>query len=218
MGRDRLDPLVNRPFPSPDGIAWTSLRRLYDWVLGWARTPYGLVALVTLSVAEASFFPVPPDPLLIAMCLGVPAAAFRFAAWTTAASVVGGVVGYAMGFTAWTLLSAFFFRWVPGVTPEAFASVQILYERYDFWTIFLAGLTPVPYKVFTLSAGVFALDFPVFVLASFCSRGLRFFAVAALVWKFGAPVTAFVDRYFNVLTVVFGALLVLGFILVGVLL
>ena len=104
------------------------------------------------------------------------------------------------------------------MTPEAFASVQTLYGRYDFWAIFLAGLTPVPYKVFTLSAGVFALDFPVFLLASFSSRGLRFFAVAALVWKFGAPVTAFVDRYFNVLTVVFGALLVLGFILVGTLL
>ncbi len=209
---------MDRLLPSPGGVARARLRRLYDWVLGWARTPYALVALVTLSVAEASFFPVPPDPLLIAMCLGAPAAAFRFAAWTTAASVAGGVAGYAMGFAAWTLLSAFFFQWVPGVTPEAFASVQTLYGRYDFWAIFLAGLTPVPYKVFTLSAGVFALDFPVFLLASFSSRGLRFFAVAALVWKFGAPVTAFVDRYFNVLTVVFGALLVLGFILVGTLL
>ena len=218
MGRDGSDPLVERPLRGPGGLAGAKLRRLYDWVLGWASTPYGLVALVALAVAEASFFPIPPDPLLIALCLGAPAAAFRFAAWTTAASVAGGIAGYAIGFGAWAVLSAFFFRWVPGVTPEAFESVQELYARYDFWAIFLAGLTPLPYKVFTISAGVFALDFPVFMVASLSSRGLRFFAVAALIWKFGASITAFVDRYFNVLTVVFAVLLVLGFVLAGTLL
>jgi membrane protein YqaA with SNARE-associated domain len=184
-------------------------------VLSWAQTPYGLTALIVLAVAEASVFPIPPDPLLIALCLGAPARSLRFAAWATGASVAGGVVGYFIGFGAWSFLSDFFYTWVPGVTPESFATVGDLYARYDFWAIFLAGLTPLPYKVFTLSAGVFALDLPVFLGASVLSRGLRFFAVAAIVWKFGPPVTRFIDKYFNLLTLAFGLLLVLGFVLVG---
>jgi len=191
------------------------LRRLYDWVLGWAHTPYGVPALVVLCFAEASFFPIPPDPLLIALCLGAPHRWLRFAAWGTAASVTGGVVGYLLGWGAWSLLGDFFFTWVPGVTPEAFSTVQDLYERWDFWAVFLAGLTPIPYKVFTLSAGVFAIQFPIFLLASILSRGLRFFLISGLIWKFGAPVSQFIDRYFNVLAIGFGILLVLGFMIVG---
>ena len=191
------------------------LRRLYDWVLGWAHTPYGVPALVILCFAEASFFPIPPDPLLMALCLGAPRRSLRFAAWATAASVTGGVVGYLLGWGAWSLLGDFFLTWVPGVTPEAFSTVQGLYERWDFWAVFLAGLTPIPYKIFTLSAGVFAIQFPIFLVASILSRGLRFFLVAGLIWKFGARVSQFIDRYFNVLTIAFGILLVLGFVIVG---
>ena len=192
-----------------------AIRRLYDWVLRWADTPYGLPALVTLCFAEASFFPIPPDPLLMALCLGAPKRSLRFAVWGTAASVVGGIVGYLLGWGAWNLLGDFFFTWVPGVTPEAFLAVQGLYDRWNFWAVFLAGLTPLPYKVFTLSAGVFAVQFPVFVIASVLSRGLRFFVVAGLIWRFGRPVTQFIDRYFNLLTVAFAILLVLGFLVVG---
>lgn len=191
------------------------VRRLYDWVLGWAYTPYGLWALVVLCVAEASVFPIPPDPLLMALCLGAPVRSFRFAAWATVGSVAGGVVGYLVGWGAWALVADFFFQWIPGVTPEAFASVQSLYGRYDFWAVFLAGLTPLPYKVFTLSAGVFSINFGVFVVASFLSRGLRFFVLAALIWKFGPPVARFIDRYFNHLTLLFGVLLVLGFLAIA---
>ena len=191
------------------------LRRLYDWVLGWAHTPYGVPALVILCFAEASFFPIPPDPLLMALCLGAPRRSLRFAAWATAASVTGGVVGYLLGWGAWSLLGDFFLTWVPGVTPEAFSTVQGLYERWDFWAVFLAGLTPIPYKIFTLSAGVFAIQFPIFLVASILSRSLRFFLVAGLIWKFGARVSQFIDRYFNVLTIAFGILLVLGFVIVG---
>ena len=191
------------------------LRRLYDWVLSWAHSPYGVPALVVLCFAEASFFPIPPDPLLMALCLGASCRSLRFAAWGTAASVTGGVVGYLLGWGAWSLLGDFFLTWVPGVTPEAFSAVQGLYERWDFWAVFLAGLTPIPYKVFTLSAGVFAIQFPIFLVASILSRGLRFFLVAGLIWKFGAPVRQFIDRYFNVLTIAFGILLVLGFVIVG---
>lgn len=189
------------------------IRRLYDWVLGWAATPYGFWALVILSAAESSFFPIPPDPLLMALCLGAPSRSFRFAAAATAASVLGGVIGYGLGFGAWHLLSDFFYTWVPGVTPEAFEMVRGLYDEYDFWAIFLAGLTPVPYKVFTLASGAFQINLVVFVVASVLSRGLRFFLVAALIWKFGPPVSRFIDRYFNLLTVVFGVLLVGGFLL-----
>jgi len=204
-----------QPVAKPDVPLPGPIRRLYDWVLGWAYTPYGVAALVILCMAEASFFPIPPDPLLMALALGAPARSFRFAAWATLASVAGGVLGYLLGWGAWSLLGDFFFSWVPGVSEEAFASVGNLYDTYDFWAIFLAGLTPIPYKVFTLSAGVFAINFPVFVIASVLSRGLRFFLVAALIWKFGPPVSRFIDRYFNVLTILFGILLVLGFVIVA---
>jgi len=190
------------------------VRRLYDWVLHWAYTPYGVPALFVLAMAESSFFPIPPDPLLLALCLGAPLRAFRFAMVATVASVVGGLIGYGIGALGWQALEGVFFQWVPGVTPAAFAEVQSLYDRWDFWAIFVAGLTPIPYKVFTISAGVFGVNLPVFVVASIASRGLRFFAIAALIHYFGAPVARFIDRYFNVLTLVFAGLLVLGFVLV----
>lgn len=190
------------------------VRRLYDWVLGWADTPYGTPALFLLAFAESSVFPIPPDPLLMALCLGAPKRAFRFAAVATGASVLGGIAGYALGAVAWSLVGGWFFAHVPGVTPEAFGSVQGLYDRYDFWAVFLAGLTPIPYKVFTLSAGVFAISFPVFLVASVVSRGLRFFVVAGLIHRYGEPIAAFIDRWFNWLAWAFGILVVLGFLVV----
>ncbi len=190
------------------------LRRLYDWVLHWAQTPYGPMALFVLALAESSFFPLPPDPLLIALCLGAVTRSFRFAAIATVASVVGGMIGYGIGSGAWHLAQDWFFTYVPGVDPESFVRVQGLYDRFDFWAVFLAGLTPIPYKVFTLSAGVFSINFGIFVLASVLSRGLRFFVVAALIHRFGHSIAAFIDRYFNLLALAFGVLLVTGFIVI----
>jgi len=190
------------------------VRRLYDWVLHWADTPSGPTALAALSAAEASFFPIPPDPLLMALCLGAIKRSLRFAAIATAASVVGGIVGYLIGAGAWQALGGFFFDYVPGVTPDAFQGIQEFYERYDFWAVFLAGLTPIPYKVFTLSAGVFSINFPVFVIASILSRGLRFFAEAGLIYWKGPHISRFIDRYFNLLAWLFGALIILGFLVV----
>ena len=126
------------------------------------------------------------------------------------------MLGYGIGAVAWSSASGFFFEYVPGVTPEAFTTVQGLYDRWDFWAIFLAGLTPIPYKVFTISAGVFAINFPVFVLASTLSRGLRFFVMAGLIYRYGESIRLFIDRYFNLLAWIFGLLLVLGFVLVDV--
>lgn len=194
------------------------VRRLYDWVLHWADTPYGLQALALLAFAESSVFPLPPDPLLIALCLGATDRAIRFAGLATIASVLGGILGYGIGAVVWISVSGFFFDFVPGVTPEAFATVQGHYDRWDFWAVFVAGLTPIPYKVFTISAGVFSINFPVFILASVLSRGLRFFLLAGLIYRYGESIRSFIDRYFGLLTWTFGLLLVLGFVLIEVVL
>lgn len=187
---------------------------MYDWVLSWAATPYGLAALAVLSFSEASFFPIPPDPLLVALALGAPHRSFFFATVCTAASALGGVLGYLIGWGLWALVADFFFGYVPGVTPESFATVQALYARWDFWAVFTAGFTPIPYKVITLSAGVFQISFPVFVVASVLSRGARFFLVAALIYHYGPPIQAFIDRHFNRLVWIFLALLLGGFLLI----
>jgi membrane protein YqaA with SNARE-associated domain len=174
--------------------------------------------LAVLALVESSVFPIPPDPLLIALCLGATGRALRFAAVTTGASVLGGILGYGIGAVVWISVSGFFFEHVPGVSPESFARVQGLYDRWGFWAVFVAGLTPIPYKVFTISAGVFAINFPVFVLASTLSRGLRFFLMAGLIRRYGQPIRAFIDRYFNLLAWIFGLILVLGFFLIEVVL
>ena len=194
------------------------VRRLYDWVLHWAETPYGVAALFVLALAESSFFPIPPDPLLIALCLGAASKSLRFALIATSASVLGGIIGYGIGAGAWDLAEPWFYQYVPGVSPEAFEQVQALYDRWDFWAIFFAGLTPIPYKVFTLSAGVFSINFGIFVIASVLSRSIRFFLLAGLIFKFGKPIASFIDRYFNLLARIFGILLLGGFLVIELLL
>ncbi len=176
------------------------LRKGYDWVLSWAESPYGPPALFSLSFAEASFFPIPPDPLLMALSLSRTNKAWRYALICSLGSALGGGFGYLLGWGAWDILSGHFYALVPGFTPEGFAQVQALFDRYGFWTIFAAGFTPIPYKLFTLSAGVFQINLPVFLAASLISRGLRFFLLAGLIWRFGAPIKSFIDRYFNLLT------------------
>jgi len=189
-------------------------RRLYDWVLSWAGRPQGPAALGTLSMAEPTFFPVPPDPLLMALAMGAPRRSFYFAAICTLGSVVGGVIGYGIGWGVWSAVSEFFYTYVPGVTPESFERVRALYDRWDFWAVFVAGFTPIPYKVFTLSSGAFHISFPVFLIASVLSRGARFFLVAGLIYAFGPGIQGFIDRYFDKLIWLFLALLIGGFVVV----
>jgi membrane protein YqaA with SNARE-associated domain len=193
------------------------VRRLYDWVLHWADTPYGVPALFLIALAESSFFPLPPDPLLLALCLGARKRSFKFAAVATVASVVGGVIGYGIGAGAWSVVDSWFFTYVPGVSQAAFDSIQAFFTEYGFAAIFMAGLTPIPYKVFTLASGVFGINFGVFVLASILSRGLRFFLIAGLVYRFGAPIERFIDRHFDRLVIVFSVLFVGGFIAIELL-
>lgn len=189
-------------------------RRLYDWVLHWADTPYGAPALFLLAFAESSFFPLPPDVLLIALCVARPSGAWRYAAVCSVGSVLGGMFGYFLGWGCWSFLSEYFFHYVPGFTPELFSRVQTLYAAHDFWIVFAAGFTPIPYKVITVAAGVFLINFPVFIVASLVGRSARFFLVSGLIFRYGASIRSFIDRYFNLLSLVFLALLLAGFVVV----
>lgn len=190
------------------------IKRLYDWVLGWANTPYGAPALFIIAFAESSFFLIPPDALLIPLCLGKRERAFRFAAICTAGSVIGGLAGYAIGWGLWSVVNEFFFAYVPGFNEEVFAQVQDIYHRWDFWFVFIAAFTPVPYKVITVTAGAFGLDLFMFTIATIIGRGARFFAVAALLYAYGQPIGDFIDKRFNLLTIVFTILLLGGIYLI----
>ncbi len=196
------------------------LRSLYDWVLHWAKTPYGTAALFVLAFAESMFFPVPPDVLLIALALGHRRKALFFALVCSVASILGGVGGYALGHFLWltdggfTPVAQFFFDHIPGFDPEAYFRLGKQFEEWGFAIIFTAGFTPIPYKLFTISAGAFDISFPLFVLASAVSRTARFFLIAGLIWKFGEPIQAFIDKYFNLLALAFTVLLIGGFVLV----
>ncbi|MBN2244398.1 MAG: DedA family protein [Candidatus Aminicenantes bacterium] len=189
-------------------------RKLYDWVLHWAETPYGPLALFLLAFAESSFFPIPPDVLLIALCLGSISKSWRFALYTAAGSILGGMAGYLIGFGLWGAVDSFFFKYIPGFTPETFNKVLFHYQKSGFWYVFLAGLTPIPYKVFTIASGVFQMNFVPFIIASSISRSLRFFTIAALFRRFGPSIKSFIDKYFNLLAFLFFFLIILGFLLI----
>jgi membrane protein YqaA with SNARE-associated domain len=188
------------------------LRRLYDWVLHWANTPYGTPALFVLAVAESSFLPVPPDVLLMALGLSIPKKALRYALICTIGSVLGGVVGYGIGYFGYEALGRPIIELYQG--QEVMASIERLYAEYGFLGVLVAAITPIPYKVFTISSGFFRFEFPLFLVASVIGRSVRFFVVAGLIWKFGPPIKSFIDRYFNILTIIFMVLLVGGFILI----
>lgn len=187
-------------------------RRLYDWTLHWAETPYAVPALAVLAFAESSFFPVPPDVLLIVLALAAPKRSFWFAAVCSIASVVGGLAGYAIGYFVWQGVDQFFFTYV--FSEETFRQVAELYQDNAFWAVFTAGFTPIPYKVFTITGGVCQIDLATFLLASVISRSARFFTVAALFFFFGPPIKRFIDKYFNLLAVVFTVLLIGGFVVI----
>lgn len=189
---------------------WAIHRRMYNWVLSFAHHKHSTLALFVLSFSESSFFPVPPDVLQIAMTLERPKRAWWYATVSTMASVLGGIAGYFIGWELWHLVSDFFFRYIPGFTPELFEKVRNLYQEHDAMIVFTAAFTPIPYKVFTIAGGVCAISLPMFVAASAVGRGARFFILAALLWWFGPPIKAFIERYFNLLCIVFTVLLVGG--------
>ncbi len=189
--------------------AFLWVRRLYDWVLRWAETPYGSWALLVLAFCESSFFPIPPDVLLIALAISIPKRAFYYALLCSVGSVVGGMFGYLIGQEFMELIGMPIIRFY-GVMDH-YDSIQALYQRYDAWAVGIAGFTPIPYKVFTISAGAFKINFLVFLIASTVSRSARFFLVGSLIFFFGPPIRAFIDRYFEILAMAVVVLLVIGF-------
>jgi membrane protein YqaA with SNARE-associated domain len=188
------------------------IRKLYDWVLHWAETPYAIPALFILAFAESSFFPIPPDVLLITLAISIPQRSFRYAFVCTAGSILGGMFGYFIGYQLMDMIGIPILNFYGAM--EKYKYIQSLYMKYDAWAVSIAGFTPIPYKVFTIAAGAFKIDFLVFVLASIAGRAGRFYLVAGFIYFFGPPIKDFIDRYFNLLTIVFIVLLILGFVLI----
>ena len=213
---------MTSPAPSHSGVSTGApaqaprpgmVRRLYDWVIAWADTRFAVPALIVLAFAESSFFPIPPDVLLIAMCIGSIPQSYRFAFWCSIGSVLGGMAGYAIGAFLWHIEGVRdFFYLIPGINEKNMAKVSDWYGQYDFWIVFVAAFTPIPYKVITILAGVCSIHFPMFVLASAVGRSARFFLVAWLFRHFGPPIKDFIEKRFALVTCAGAVLLVGGFV------
>lgn len=185
------------------------LSQLLHWVEAFAATSYGGWALFGLAFLESSIFPVPPDVLLIALCLGRPDLSFWFAAICAVGSVLGGMAGYALGYFGGRPLLLKMFD------TGKVRAVERYYDKYNAWATGIAGLTPLPYKLFTISGGAFAINFKVFLVASAISRTARFMMVAGLIYVLGETAKTFIEKYLNILSIAFVVLLILGFWLIG---
>ena len=199
-----------------------SLKNLYQWVLSWAVSTYGTLVLFLVAFAESSFFPVPADPLLMALCLGKVKKSMYYVFMCTLGSVLGGVFGFIIGYFLWyspsgelTGIANFFFRVIPGFTPEVFDNVGAQYDAHNFLVIFTAAFTPIPYKVFSITAGVFQINLPIFIIASILGRGGRFVIIGLLIRFFGEPIKALMDKHFNTFIIVLTIIFTLSYILIG---
>ena len=292
--------------PAPKPVPWWHFhRRLYNWVLHWAHTPYGTPALVVLAFTESSFFPIPPDVLLMALGIARPKRSFYYATVCSIASVLGGMFGYLIGFALWNPVGAPILKslgllnsghqqvvvlsaegnmvtvgtpdgvalhasrwsqWLGVAKPseadkgatasihrgllhrekpsgappvgnwqyeveqttaamtaddtaylmtDTYHQARALYEKWDFWIVFAAAFTPIPYKVFTILSGLMQMQFVPFLLASVIGRSMRFFLVGGLIFAFGQPVKRFIDRYFNLIALLFFVLLIGFFAILG---
>ena len=194
------------------------IRQVYDWTLSLAKKKTSSIWLACISFAEASFFPIPPDVLLIPLCLGAIRKALFFASVCSIASVLGGLAGYAIGHFSWDVLQLYFYEYVPGFTEAKFIKISDWYEEWGWPLVFLAWFSPIPYKIFTIASGVMGMAILPFIIASAISRSARFFLVAVLIAKFGEPMKVLIDKHFNKLALVFGLLLLGGFLILKLLL
>ena len=191
------------------------IRRLYDWTIHWAETPHSTWALFILAFCESSFFPIPPDVLLIALAVALPRKAFKYALVCSLGSILGGCFGYFIGYQ--------FFEYVgrPIINfyhiTDVFNAVSEKYHNNAFAAIAVAGFTPIPYKVFTIAAGACKINIVTLILASALSRSARFFLVAGLLFFFGPKIKTFIEKYFNILSIVFIILLITGFFVIKLL-
>ena len=188
------------------------LRGLYNWTMNLAGHRRATPALAAVSFIESSVFPIPPDVLLIPMVLADRTKAFRIAFICTVSSVLGGMLGYAIGVFLFEEIGRPMLEFY-GYGPK-FADFQAKYNDWGAWAVFIAGVTPFPYKVITILSGVTALDIFIFTMASVAARGLRFYIVAALLWKFGEPIRDFIEKYLGLLFALFCVLLIGGFVAV----
>ncbi len=186
------------------------LRGLYDWVMRLAAHKRALPALAVISFLESSVFPIPPDVMLIPMVLADRTRAFRIALVCTIASVLGGLLGYAIGYYLFETLG----EWVVRTygLQAGLAAFRAGFDEYGIWIILIKGLTPIPYKLVTIASGAAHFDLFTFMWASILTRGLRFFLVAALLWKFGEPIRSFIEKRLTLLTWLFLIALVGGFV------
>ena len=192
------------------------LRRLYNWVLHWADTSYAVPALFILAFAESSFFPIPPDVLLIALAISIPTRAFYYALICSIGSVIGGGFGYLIGWQFYEVIGVpiinFYHGW------EVFNKIEGMYNEHGLLAVLIAAFTPIPYKIFTIASGVFwrssFTDFLSFMGISLLGRSTRFFLVAGIIWYFGPTIKTFIEKYFELLTVAFTVALILGFVAV----
>ncbi len=188
------------------------LRRLYDWTMAQAESPYALWVLAGVAFIESSVFPIPPDVLMIPMILATPRRAWLIALVATVASVVGGMLGYVIG--------AFFYEGIGQPILESLGKADSMAEfnaRFNdvgFWAVLIAGVTPFPYKVITIMSGWTAMPLGTFLVTSIVARSLRFFVVAALLRAFGAPIRDFIEKRLGLVFTAFVALLLGGFLLV----
>jgi membrane protein YqaA with SNARE-associated domain len=191
---------------------FTWVRNLYDWVVGFSERPNAVRALFVIAFAESSFFPIPPDVLLIPLAIGVPRRALRFAALCTVGSSLGALLGYLLGLEFYEVIGQRIVAFYSA--GEQYERVQALYQQWDVVAIALAGFTPIPFKIFTITAGVFKINLITFTIVVLLSRGARFFLLGGLIWRFGPSIRLFVDRYFNLLVILFSILLVGGFFII----
>lgn len=185
------------------------LKRLYLWVLSWAESKYAPVALGVLAFSESAFFPIPPDVLQMALSMSKPKKSFLYAAIASVFSVLGGIFGYFIG----RFLFESFGKLI--ITSlgyqQQFQIVGQLFQQNAFWAILAAAFTPIPYKIFTIAAGVWGISFPIFVLASVIGRPARFFLVATLAYFFGERVRVFIEKYFNWASLILFILVIAGY-------
>lgn len=186
------------------------LRRLYNWCLEAAHKPSALWSLSAVSFAESSFFPVPPDVMLVPMALARPERAYLMAAWCTVASVAGGLLGYAIGALLYDSVGAWLIHlYGYGDKVEAFREA---YARWGAWIILLKGLTPIPYKVVTITSGFAGYNLGLFVLFSVITRGARFFVVAFLLHRYGDQARHIIEKQLGLWTLAFAAVVVIGLV------
>lgn len=187
-------------------------RKVYDKTLDLASRPNALMWLFAIAFIESSFFPIPPDIMIIPMVLACQKDAYKIAGTATIASVLGGCLGYAIGVFGYEVIAKPLLEFYDYM--ESFHEFENSYHKYGAWIVFIAGVTPIPYKLITIASGIVRLDFIIFTIASILARGLRFYIIAWLLKRYGEPMKTFIEKNLNLLSIIFVILLIGGFYII----